>query len=440
MPNKEIDLSYINPKQRQFFLAENKYVAYGGARGGGKSWAVRKKAIILAMGFDGIRILIMRRTFQELEANHIRELQKELNGIAKYTDNKKIFLFQNGSIIKLGYCSNENDVNQYQGQEYDVIFMDEATLFSEYQYQTITACLRGTNDFPKRMYLTCNPGGVGHTWVKRLFVERKYQGNEKPDDYFFIPATVYDNTVLMAKNPDYVTQLENQPPGLREAWLLGNWDIMAGQYFSEFNRDAHVIDPIEIEPHWKIYRAIDYGLDCFACLWIAVDEYGKYYVFREYAEPEKIISDGCAEIKDICPEKIEMTLAPPDIWGRSQESGRSRADLFRENGVPLVRSDSRRESGWLNVKELLRHERLYIFRNCTGLIACITELQRDGRNPNDCMTEPHDITHLPDALRYFCAYWVNTPSAPKQEKSEPDYLFDMKSKMLKSKKIKRSYY
>jgi len=438
MQNNNMDLS-MNPKQEQFCLARQRFVAYGGARGGGKSWAVRKKAVLLARRYDGIRILLLRRTYPELQENHIQILQIELHGEATYTDKKKVFSFPNKSTIKLGYCDNESDVLQYQGQEYDIIFIDEATQFTEYQYQTLTACLRGANDFPKRMYLTCNPGGVGHTWVKRLFIEKKYRNNENPDDYIFIPATVYDNAVLLEKDPEYVKMLDNLDEPLRMAWRDGNWDMLAGQYYNEFNRNIHTIDPIEIQPHWKIYRAIDYGLDCFACLWVAVDELSNYYVIREYAEPDKVISDGSREILSLYSEPITSTLAPPDLWARSQESGKSKADLFTENGLSLIKSNSNRGAGWLCIKELLQQQRLYIFNTCPELVECLTSLQRDGRNPNDCMTQPHEITHLPDALRYFCSYWIHAPVI-KKEKTEADILSEMKDKLLKPKKLKRSYY
>ena len=434
-----IDLSTVNPKQELFLEARQRFVAYGGARGGGKSWAVRKKATLLAINFAGIRILLLRRTFPELQENHIRTLQTELNGIAKYTENKKIFIFRNTSTLKLGYCDNESDVTQYQGQEYDIIFIDEATQFTEYQYQTLTACLRGANDYPKRMYMTANPGGVGHAWVKRLFIEKKYKNNENPDDYVFIPATVYDNRALMEKDPEYVKMLDNLDEPLRQAWRDGNWDMLAGQYYPEFDRNAHVIDPIDIEPHWKTYRAIDYGLDCFACLWVAVDDLGNYYVTREYAEPDKTIGAGCEEILGHG-GSAELTLAPPDLWARSQESGRSKADLFVEGGMPLAQANSNREAGWLHIKELLNKQRLHIFRTCPRLIECLTALQRDGRNPNDCMTQPHEITHLPDALRYFCSYWIDAPHAAKKEKTRADLLAEMKNKILRPKKLRRSYY
>ncbi len=190
-----------SPKQKAFFLADTRFIAYGGARGGGKSWAVRQKAALMALRYPGIRILILRRTFPELRENHILPLLAQLQGVAAYKETDKAFTFPKGSRIRFGYCDREADVLQYQGQEYDVIFMDEATHFTEFQFTTLTACLRGANDFPKRFYLTCNPGGVGHHWVKRLFVDRNYKNSENPEDYTFIQARVYDNKQLMDNHP-----------------------------------------------------------------------------------------------------------------------------------------------------------------------------------------------------------------------------------------------
>ena len=147
-----------NEKQRRFFLARTRFVGYGGARGGGKSWAVRQKAKLMALGCAGIKILILRRTLPELKENHVLPLRADLSGIALWRETDRVFLFPNGSRIKFGYCDGERDVDQYQGQEFDVIFMDEATHFTEYQFSALTACIRGANSFPKRMYLTCNPG------------------------------------------------------------------------------------------------------------------------------------------------------------------------------------------------------------------------------------------------------------------------------------------
>ena len=133
------------------------------ARGGGKSWSVRTKAKLLAIRYAGIRILIVRRTYPELINNHINILRTELLGIAKYNDKDKVLKFVNGSTINFTYCDNDKDLDRLQGVEYDIIFLDEATQLSEHQMKTITACLRGVNNFPKRVYYTCNPGGHNYS-------------------------------------------------------------------------------------------------------------------------------------------------------------------------------------------------------------------------------------------------------------------------------------
>ena len=451
LPNNtiNIDLSQCSDKQLQFFKSKKRYVGYGGARGGGKSWALRKKITLLCMRYAGIRVLLLRRTFPELRENHINTLLGELKGIAVYRDSEKVFTFRNGSTIKLGYCDSERDVLQYQGIEYDIICMDEATQFTEYQFQTLTACLRGANDFPKRMYLTCNPGGVGHEWVKRLFVTKRYKADENPDEYEFISATIFDNKILMEKDPHYLSMLNNLDEKLRQAWRDGNWDMLAGQYFSEFDRTVHVIEPFVIPDHWKRFRAIDYGLDCLACVWVAVDEINNYYVYREYGESDRIISDGARDIIELSKDEyIQYTVAPSDLWSRSQESAKSKADIFRENGLPLIKGNNNRETGWLAIKDLLKiHEvdngirdsRLKIFSNCVQLIEYLPSLQRDAKKSTDCMTEPHHITHLPDALRYFAVQYVCPSSPPKEDMSDVD-IYKAKRLSGKSNSRRRSYY
>ena len=428
MPNSlTLDLSTMNKKQKAFFRSRKKFVGYGGARGGGKSWAVQRKSVLLALRFAGIKILLLRRTYKDLERNHARELERLLGGFAHYHKQDKIFTFPNGSVIELGYCAADSDALQYQGVEYDVIFFDEATQFTEEQFHFIYPSVRGTNAFPKRIYLTCNPGGVGHEWVKRLFITREYREGENPADYEFIPATVFDNEVLMRSDPEYLKMLDRLPEQLRGAWRDGNWDMLAGRYFSEFDRAVHAVDPFPIPDHWRRYRAIDYGLDCLACVWVAVDERGNNYIYREYAEPNKIISEGAREIIERSgTEAISLTFAPPDLLGRSQESARTKADLFREAGLPLKMTGNDREAGWMAIHELLyphtadgeiKAPRLKIFRTCPKLLEHLPALQTDPQKPGDCLTEPHEITHLPDALRYFAGSFTQ-PAKPIRERNE----------------------
>ncbi len=420
------ELGRPNPRQAEFFRAQTRFVAYGGARGGGKSWAVRKKAVLLAAAHAGIRILLLRRTFPELRENHILPLLTELKGIASYKETEKAFRFANGSRLRFGYCDSESDVLQYQGQEYDVIFMDEATQFTQYQFSTLTACLRGVNAYPKRMYLTCNPGGVGHDWVKRLFIDREYHGRERPEDYSFIPARVYDNEALLKNDAGYLTMLEGLPSDLRRAWLDGDWNAFSGQYFREFSKEIHVTEPFDIPAHWRIYLTLDYGLDMLACYWIAVDERQRGYVFRELYEKDLIISEAARAILERSPEKPDMILAPPDLWNRRQESGKSVADLFEENGLLLTKTSNDRIAGWMAVKEWLyptrdetgrQTSRLKIFPQCPNLIRTLPALQYDPQRRGDVATTPHELTHAPDALRGFCVYWTTAAAAPKRKKA-----------------------
>lgn len=412
-------------RQAEFFRARERFVAYGGARGGGKSWAVRRKAALLALRYAGIRILIIRRTFPELRENHILPMRLELKGIADYKEQDKAFTFGNGSRIVFGYCAAESDVLQFQGQQYHIIFIDEATQLTEYQFTTLTACVRSADDLPKRMYLTCNPGGVGHAFVKRLFIDRKYRGDERPEDYRFIAAKVTDNPALMEHDPEYVNMLKALPPALRAAWLDGSWSVFAGQMFSDWRDDVHVIEPFVAPEHWRRYVALDYGMDMLAAYLIAVDEHDNAYVMRERYDgrdrapgAEGLIASEAARVvrEMVGDDKVHLYLAPPDLWQRKPETGRSVADIFREAaGINLTQVSNDRIAGWMAIHERLKIEpdeqgqpsaRLRIFRGCDNLIRTLPLLQYDEKKPNDAATEPHEITHAPDALRYFCVYWT----------------------------------
>ncbi len=290
--------------------------------------------------------------------------------------------------------------------------MEEATQFTEEQFRTLGACLRGATDIPRRMYLTCNPGGIGHLWVKRLFVDREYRDGENGKDYTFIPATVEDNPQLLKASPEYVQMLELLPEDIRRAHRYGDWNALAGTFFPEFRRESHVCrNFLRIPAEWKKYRAFDYGLDMLACIWVAVDFDGRCYVYREVQQSGLIVSEAAKLILSLTPpsEQIEVTIAPPDMWNRQKDSGRSMAEIFMENGLGIIKASNNRVQGWMAVKELLKPMRteedrpgLLVCEDCQGLIRNVPVIQHDDKNPSDCATEPHSITHILDALRYFC--------------------------------------
>lgn len=313
----QISIAKPSEKQKQFLRATEKYVGFGGARGGGKSWAVRTKAKLLAAAYPGIRLLIVRRSYPELTNNHIRILRRELAGMARYSDKEKLLRFPNGSVLQFTYCAKDSDLDRLQGVEFDVIFLDEATQLSEFQMRSITACLRGVNDFPKRVYFTCNPGGQGHGYIKRLFIDRSFQPGEDPRDYTFIQSLVTDNPVLLKYQPDYIRQLEALPQQLRMAWLEGRWDFCQGQFFEDFRQEpsleavektglspgelkrqrrfCHVISAFTPPEDWVVYRSYDWGYGKpFSFGWWAVDGQGSSIGFWSFTAAPRPPTRGFA--------------------------------------------------------------------------------------------------------------------------------------------------
>ncbi len=427
----EIKIPMPSERQQLFLTARERYVAFGGARGGGKSFAVRVKAILLALAHPGIKCMIVRRTYPELQENHVLPMCELLRcgegGVAHYNDAKKHIRFKNGSRILFRYCDTDADAERFQGTEVDVLFVDEATQQTEERMKKLTACVRGVNGYPKRVYYTCNPGGVGHAWMKRLFIDRRFHEGENPADYRFIRSLVTDNEALMRADPEYVRRLQALPPKLCRAWLHGDWDIFEGQFFEEFCDDpahyadrcrTHVIAPFEIPPHWRIYRSFDWGYNKpFSCGWWAVDEDGVAYRILEYygwnGTPNEGVkrppSEVFSEIARIEREhpflrgKCVQGVADPAIW--NAEHGKSIAEVGEDHGVYFERGDNARIPGWMQLHYRMAFDEegyplLYVFENCRAFIRTLPLLQYDKARPEDLDTEGED--HVADEARYFC--------------------------------------
>ena len=401
-----------NKKQQLFFNSRTRFTAYGGARGGGKSWALRRKLIALCLRYPGIRCLLVRRIYPELKANHLGPMLREYGALLHYSEGEKRLSLANGSTIDLGYCLCDRDALRYQGQEYDIIAVDEATQLSEYQFSVISASLRGTGNYPRRIYLTCNPGGIGHAWVKRLFIDRNFRPGEHPDDYSFIPALVYDNDVLLSADPGYVRQLERLPARLRDAWLHGRWDVFEGQFFAEFDESVHVFDAATgaavIPNKTRRFVALDYGFDMLAALLVGVDSDMDLWVLDECCEPNLTLSEAAGRVAELCRgQEVEYAVASPDLWNRRQDSGRSGAEIMQAPpGMPPLRpADNRRIPGWRVLREYLairegKGPSLHISKRCSTLINSMQSLLCDPARPEDAAGEPHVLTHAPEVLRY----------------------------------------
>ena len=423
-----------NDRQKEFLTCRCKYVAFGGARGGGKSWAVRTKAKLLALRYAGIRMLLVRRSYPELENNHIRILCRELQGAADYHAVRRQLTFRNGSTLDFGYCACDGDMDRYQGAEYDVIFIDEATQLREEWLRRFAACLRGVNDFPKRLYYTCNPGGPGHGYIKRLFIDRHFLTGEQPEDYAFIPAKVTDNTALLRAQPDYLRQLQSLPEKLRRAWLDGCWDVLQGQFFREFVNDpahyqdrrwTHVIEPFDIPRTWRIYRSYDFGYaKPFSCAWWAVDFDGVAYRILELYGCTETPDEGLrwtpdrqfAEIRRIEEEHPWLRgrdiqgVADPAIWDTSR--GESIYETALRYRIYFQKGDNRRIPGWMQMHYRLSFDdegypRMYVFRNCRAFLRTVPALLYSETVPEDLDTTQED--HAADECRYFC---MARPVAP----------------------------
>ncbi len=405
----------VTKKQKSFIDSTESEVLFGGAAGGGKSYGQAVDALLFALRYPGSKQLILRRSFSELDKSLIRTtLALYPRELYSFNSSSHTGRFKNGSLIDFGYCAAENDVYQYQSAEYDVIRFDELTHFTESQYVYLISRVRGANDYPKQVKSSTNPGGVGHNWVKARFVDPSPAGESFVGDdgmrRIFIPALLSDNRFLIEGDPDYERRLLALPDAERRALLHGDWNIFEGQYFTEFDPRRHIVEPFEIPRSWRKYRTLDYGLDRLACLWIAVSPEGISYVYREFCKPNLTISQAAEEILRRTPtsEEIYATLAPPDLWHRSQETGKGKATLFSEFGLSFTKTSNDRECGWLAIKELLLggegRQSVRFFSSCREIIKCLPALQRDRLRPTDCATEPHDITHAPDALRGFAIY------------------------------------
>ena len=438
-------------KQRQFHESTADEVLYGGAAGGGKSYAICWDALIRCLKWPGTHAYLFRRTYPELEQTLVRTMTQIVPpALGSYTQTMHEMRLINGSVIHFCHMSDAGDMIKYQGAEIHWLYFDELTHFTKPMYDYLRTRLRANKKLGITPCVRCasNPGGPGHAWVKARFVDHTDTGRKIADVYVhssvlgtsaqrkvqYIPATVMDNPHI---TKDYVIELEQKPKALREALLLGKWDAFEGQAFPEFTNDrehyqdrrfTHVIEPFNIPMHWTRVVSFDHGYTRpFSFGVWAVDEDGRAYRYKElYGCVPGEANEGLMKTPGEIAEMLADLMAPefregihvsgvadPAIWDRSR--GMSVEEQIRSvfSGVSFMKGDNTRLPGKMQVHERLKFDEdgrpmMYVFSTCKDFIRTMPSLVYDARKPEDIDTDGED--HIYDETRYF---FMSRPLAPR---------------------------
>lgn len=424
----------VQPKQREALLASKStpVLFYGGAKGGGKSYLVRFREIRRRLKYPNTKGLIVRKTYPELLSNHIRKFFEEYPETAKwFNKSEKVIHYPNGSITELSYLSNETDVYTYQGREYEDISIDEITQHEEQTFKILRTSLRTTNpNIKPRMLLTGNPGGIGHAWVKRIFIDKNYRGGEMPEDYGFVQAFVSDNTALLKADPEYVRRLEDLPDHLRKAYLEGDWNIFAGQMFTMLTPSKHIIDPIKLPLGTQYFAGYDYGHNHpFGFVLCALTPAGEYFVVSHIRERFVEVADQAELMLKMLEGKSRVTIyAGHDIFNK--ESGKTIEDQlldagFASSGHSIVRAAIDHVNGVAELRKVFSLKPdgipyLRFFSNTREVYDNIAEQQINPNKPEDVIKlnaiDGVGGDDLYDSLRYAIRSWTLPNKLPKSIK------------------------
>lgn len=389
-------------------------VFYGGSQGGGKTVLALQHAYRLSNKHDGHRTLILRRTFPEVRKSLIPpSLRMYDPKRAKFLVGEFTWRFDNGSTIEFGHMEGPYDWVRYMGSEYDLIIWDELTHFTEEMYTEVNTRCRTTKTRRRKgirphVLATSNPGGVGHTWVKERFIEPaepETPFTSKSHVMVYVPARLDDNPYI---DDDYRTQFDSLSPARRKALLLGDWDANDLQFFTEWNKEIHVIEPFEIPSWWPRERGLDWGHhDPFAVVWGAWND-DTIYIYKEIYERFLTTDQQVALVKQVNDgDHVSITYADTQIFAKTGH-GEPIATSYARQGLPCVGAMKMRVSGWTAIRNRLVPRidaegvprcRIYIFSTCRNLIKEIGALPRDPRNSEDADSDAPD--HACDALRYL---------------------------------------
>ena len=421
--------------QTEFLAAGEREVLYGGSAGGGKSFAMLADPLRY-MGHPAFSGLLLRHTTEELRELIFKSQElypKVWKGI-KWSERKMQWVAPSGARLWMSYLDRDQDVMRYQGLAFSWIGFDELTQWSSpFAWNYMRSRLRSTaSDLPIFMRATTNPGGIGHQWVKKMFIDPapfgesfdatdietgeilKYPaGHSKAGKALFkrrfIPARLSDNPYL-SESGDYEAMLLSLPEHQRKQLLEGDWDIKEGAAFTEFDRKIHVVKPFPIPNNWIKFRACDYGYGSYSgVLWFAVSPDEQLVVYRELYVSKVLDTDLADLILEVesGDGNIRYGVLDSSLWHNRGDTGPSLAEQMIKKGCrfrPSDRSKGSRVSGKnelhrrLQVDEFTNEPRIVFFNNCIETISQIPSIPLDKKNPEDVDTNAED--HLYDALRY----------------------------------------
>ncbi len=423
------ELTHYNDKQKEAdaALKDSKYILYGGAMGGGKSYWIRWSLVKLLLQFyaqtgkPGIRVGLFCEDYPALRDRHVSKMNYELPqwlGTMHKGDNEYILAPQYGSgVIAL---RNLDDPSKYASSEFAAIAVDELTKNPKTTFEDLRTRMRWPGINKPKFIAGTNPGSIGHQWVKDIWMDGKFEPGERESDLFaYIKATAYDNT---ANLPDtYFLQLEGLPEQKKKAFLEGDWDLFEGQYFSEWRHDLHVVEPFKLPDTWRRFGGYDHGRANPACFkWYAVDWDGNVWVYRELYinkadgsprwEADKIAQEVAKITKD-ANEYLEYVVADSAIFS-NHGHGETIADVLKKNGIGksgtcipvMLPSHKDRVAGWTLMHQHLYHDKhtqpkLRYFKTCADSIRTIPALIYDERKLEDLNSDGED--HAADVDRYF---------------------------------------
>ena len=429
------------------FNSQCKYLLYGGAAGGGKSYYLRWAALGLGMYYafkykiKGVAIGLFSEDYPTLRDRQVARIKMEfpswLGELRETRDEGFVFRAKEdygGFFILL---RNLDDPSKYASTEFAAELVEELTKNPVQTFEDLKFRLRYPGISDVKFVGATNPGGIGHSWVKKLWIEPDPNNPDlEYDKYFFVPATVYDNKYI---DPDYVTQLKSLPDQKRKAWLEGSWDVFEGQVFSEWNKSAHVIQPFKVPSDWKKYIAIDWGVNApFSVGWYAQDYGGRSYLYRELymtgqdferkfktaLTPKRLATT----IVNICKknnEDYEYCVCDPSMWNKliitgesNKPEGESIAEIMIRQGLKLMRGDNDRLNGLNRYREALAlapdgKPYYRVFSSCFDTIRTIPALVYDTVRIEDVDTDGED--HCYDRDRY---YFMSRPVKSQQMQRE----------------------